>query len=118
MRYVDTDSGGGDREVLSKANFGSGSYASFTSPKGSRGRVFYAFQRVADVEAGQSARSVTSILLSYRIETGDKSLADPPAAPIAGSAVDENMFAFHEPDAFAATPPGRVTLVDDLDFED
>lgn len=72
------DTVGGAHRVLGSAsfNFASGIYATYLSPTGSRGRIHYGFQRLTTGIATYE-RSLTDLLLRYRLSSGERSLASP-----------------------------------------
>lgn len=74
------DTVGGSHRLLSGAscNFTNGIYATYLSPTGSAGRIYYGFQRVT-TGTHPPERSRTDVLLRYRISTGERSLAPWPA---------------------------------------
>jgi len=77
---VRLDTIGGGHRVLSKEDFRlEFGYATYLSPTGSRGRIYYGFQRIFGLLRGaRPAKPTTDLLLRYRISTADKALADAP----------------------------------------
>lgn len=123
---LDTVDGG--RRVLSSARHdGKESYATFLSPQGVHGRIVYGYQRVgvereafAIPEPGglhtdavrTMGKSVASLLLRYRITTGDKEALTAPGQ-LAGVATTarEGLFVAQRSDLLAGGG-GTTTIVD------
>lgn len=126
------DTLGAGRRVLSSARHdGKDSYATFLSPQGVHGRIVYGYQRVgveyemfAVPEPGglhtdavrTTGRSVASLLLRYRITTGDKEALDAPGQ-LAGvsTTAREGLFVAQRSDLLAADG-GTTTIVDVSDL--
>lgn len=105
------DTVGGGHEVLSQATSGSRTQpglASFLGPQGSDGRIYYGFQR-ARIHEGEDT-PVTSLLMRYRLSTGDKALAPAPAFVIDASTDGRQTFLGHKPENFewGAGTPGKI----------
>jgi hypothetical protein len=115
---VRLDTVGGDHRVVSDADFGAGTYASYLSPKGSNGRITYGFQRVANLESEDGPRSISSILLRYKISNADKSVANPPGTVLGSSAVDAQQLLVQVPERFGPAPLGQILRADDVTFVD
>lgn len=80
---VRLDTLGGDHRVLSQARHdgttAGGAYASFLSPQGSEGRIFYGYGRVRVEHMNKDSKPLSSLLLRYRLSDGDKGLARAPS---------------------------------------
>ncbi len=61
-------------------------YASFLSPQGSEGRIFYGYGRGRVQHTSRNSKPLSSLLLRYRLSDGDKALARAPSE-IAGVAI-------------------------------
>jgi len=115
---VRLDTVGRGRKVLSDADFGKGTYASFLSPKSSNGRITYGFQRVARLESEEGPRSISSILLRYKISNADKSVANPPGTLLGSSAVDDRQLLILVPESFGPAPFGQLLRPTNTSFVD
>ncbi len=69
----------GDHEVLSQAdfNFSNGRYATYLSPAGSRGRIFYGYHR-EQIGSARPSVSITDLRLRHRLSDRERSLAQAP----------------------------------------
>ena len=78
----------GRHEVLSQArfNFSNGRYATYLSPAGSRGRIYYGFHR-GILGLVRPPRAVTDLRLRHRISNAEQSLAEAPSF-FTGAATD------------------------------
>jgi hypothetical protein len=89
---VRLDTLGGGHELLSQATWEDLQYATYLSPQGADGRIFYGFQRV-DGLGERPPDSVTTLLLRQRIATGERSLAQAPSQ-LLSSGIDGDAFVF------------------------
>lgn len=117
---LDTVDGG--HQVLSHATSGSRTQpgvASFLGPQGSDGRIYYGFQRAVLDRDGED-RSVTSLLLRYRLSTGDKALASAPPFIIDASTDAGQTFLGVTPEklSWAEGVPGKILSSSQVTYRD
>lgn len=131
---VRLDTIGGGHRVLSQARHeGTGegaSYASFLSPQGAQGRIFYGYQRVhirdeafaiPEPDGGHSdavrrtAVPRTNLLLRYRISTGDKGLVRAPESIAGVATTGRDAFYIAQRSDFLARD-ARTTIIDVSDL--
>lgn len=117
---VRLDTVDGPHLLLSQATFEiskpRGTYASFAYPNGSRGRIFYGFQRVL-VEP-EDTKSVTSILLRYSISRRDKALSDAPASIVDTVTEGGDTYVGLTDNYFANPPFGHILRFHNVTYRD
>ncbi|MCP9490834.1 MAG: family 43 glycosylhydrolase [Solirubrobacteraceae bacterium MAG38_C4-C5] len=107
--------GSRSRRVLSQADW-SDQPASYVGPTGSRGRLFYGYQRIQP--RGESApTSVTSLRLRYRISTGDRGLTSAPEL-LVDTATDRDSTVSASSPSFGFTGPTTITGADGVAYSD
>lgn len=131
---VRLDTIGGGHRVLSQAGHeGTGeaaSYASYLSPQGAQGRIFYGYQRVdirdeavaiPEPDGGhtdavrRSAVPRTNLLLRHRISTGDKDLVRAPESIAGVATTGRDAFYIAQRSDFLARD-GRTAIIDVSDL--
>lgn len=73
---------------------------------------------MANLESEDSPRSISSILLRYKISNADKSVANPPGTVLGSSAVDAQQLLVQVPERFGPAPLGQILRADDVTFFD
>lgn len=120
---VRLDTVGGSNRVLSStesSGIGQGqSYATYLSPQGTQGRIFYAHQRVRGGPEGVASVQA-SLVLSYRISEDNKAQARAPRQTAGVATTDRDGFFFAQRSDFLQEDVGTTTILraDDLDFID
>lgn len=99
---------GGGHQVLSQARFENLEYASYVTPQGADGRIYYGFQRVRS-RGERPPTSLTTLMLRYHIATGDRATAQPPSQ-LLSSAVDGDALVFGVADDFISYGGGGRIL--------
>lgn len=132
---VRLDTIGAGHRVLSQASHeGTGkgdSYASFISPQGAAGRIFYGYQRVdigtkavavpqpdgghSDAEL-RTAASRTSLLLRYAINDRDKDLVSAPESIAGVATTGRDAFYIAQRNDFLAQDLARTAIIDVSDL--
>jgi hypothetical protein len=113
------DTVGGANRVLGQARHGNERpYASYLGPQGDRGRIFYGYQR-AELDEGVD-RSVASLLLSYRITTGDRALNDTVPRFLIDTSTDggTNVIATDDNNFGFSSNAGRIQANSSVDYDD
>jgi len=104
------DTMGKEHRVLSRARHGNGeAYASYLSPNGYRGRIFYAFGRTERRDGADFGLS--ALLINERISTGERHVSDSrlDGFPIDTTADRDLILAWIDDDEFSYT--GRASRI-------
>ncbi|MDQ3092510.1 MAG: hypothetical protein M3R46_12820 [Actinomycetota bacterium] len=132
---VRLDTVGGEHRVLSQASHDGtrpgGAYASFLSPQGSEGRIFYGYGRVrvedvssVPVEPGGvdpgglrvNGKPLSSLLLGYRLDDGDKELIRTPSEIAGVATTGRDRFYVAQRRDFVEQFGGATTIIDISDL--
>lgn len=103
---LDTVDGG--HRLLSQARFRGSEYASYVTPQGADGRIYYGYQRVRS-RGEQPPASLTALLLRYSISSRNRATATPPNQ-LLSTAVDGTGFVFGVDDDFMSFGSGGRIL--------